>query len=127
MDIISKLFSYFCENIIFKLDSISYDMGKKNNNMEQQENNAPRISDFVAEQKVDAFCKRYEPVSHQDYDTEVYNEIRLRNFFKADVCPYGDPLTVYLDILEQRGYTMTVSLQDEPVILVKERYDAQQA
>lgn len=101
-------------------------MGKKNNNTEQ-ENNAPRILDFVAVQKVDAFCKRYEPVSHQDYDTEVYNEIRLRNFFKADVCPYGDPLTVYLDILEQRGYTMTVSLQDEPVILVKERYDANQA
>ena len=101
-------------------------MGKKNNNTEQ-ENNAPRILDFVAVQKVDAFCKRYEPVSHQDYDTEVYNEIRLRNFFKADVCPYGDPLTVYLDILERRGYTMTISLQDEPAILVKERYDSPKA
>ena len=126
MDILSKLFSYFCENIKFKLNSISCYMGKKNNNTEQ-ENNAPRILDFVAVQKVNAFCKRYEPVTHQDYDTEVYNEIRLRNFFKADVCPYGDPLTVYLDILEQRGYTMTVSLQDEPVILVKEKYDANQA
>lgn len=126
MDILSKLFSYFCETLYSNSTQFHTKMGKKNNDTEQ-ENNAPRILDFVAVQKVDAFCKRYEPVSHQDYDTEVYNEIRLRNFFKADVCPYGDPLTVYLDYLEQRGYTMTVSLQDEPVILVKERYDAKQA
>ena len=114
MDIISKNFLYFCQNIIFKL----LRMSKKND-----EDKAPKLMDFVATQKVDAFCRQYQPVSKQDYNTEVYNEIRLRNFFKADVCPCGDPLTIYLSLLEKEGFEMSVSLQDEPVLLVKERYD----
>lgn len=97
---------------------------KKSNDMadENGESHGPTINDFVARQKVSAFASAYEPASEQTFTTEVFNEIRLREYFKADVCTLGDPLVVYLDLLEGLGFNMTTSIQGEPVILVNEKY-----
>lgn len=101
-------------------------MAQKNkhngNNDGSQNSEGAKIDDFVAPQKVSAFVRSYEPADKQTFTTEVFNEARLREYFKADVCPCGDPLVVYLEMLENAGFNMVTSIQGEPVILAKAKY-----
>ena len=84
----------------------------------QQQGDAVTINDFIVPQKVDAFCNAYTPCDYEDETTEVFTDARLREFFKAWICPLGDPLTTYLTLLSARGYTMRVSITGEPAIFV---------
>ena len=65
---------------------------------------------------------KYRPVEEQTFSTEVFNEERLREFFKAYVFPLGDPLKLYLQELAIKGFYMSVSIMGEPAILVEEVY-----
>ena len=84
----------------------------------QQQGDAVTINDFIVPQKVDAFCNAYAPCDYEDETTETFTDARLREFFKAWICPLGDPLTTYLTLLSARGYTMRVSITGEPAIFV---------
>lgn len=88
----------------------------------KKEDSGVTIMDFVAPQKVEAFCRGYSPTMTETFSTEVFNESRLREYFKADVCSVGDPLVVYLQMLDAAGYKMTTSITGEPVILVNEKF-----
>lgn len=76
----------------------------------------PTLEDFVTLGKVDAFCRRYKPCIHWREDCDVFNDARLREYFKAVVCQCGDPLNLYTDILQQRGFRMVDDESGEPVI-----------
>lgn len=78
------------------------------------------LEDFFIYDKVTAFAQKYRPVKEQTFSTEVFNEERLREFFKAYVFPLGDPLKLYLQELAIKGYHMGVSVTGEPAILVEE-------
>lgn len=78
------------------------------------------VWDFFLEQKLNAFCATFRPVQSEDVADEVMNDARLRSFFQAWPRPCGDTLLPYLEKLENRGYTMTVTrYSDEPVLLVR--------
>lgn len=89
---------------------------------ENEQQRGVTLDDFVAPQKVSAFCSKYEPAEKQTFTTEVFNEVRLREYFKADVCSVGDPLKRYLEMLEAAGFNMRTSIQGEPAIFAKEKY-----
>ena len=78
------------------------------------------LEDFFIYDKVTAFARKYRPAEEQTFSTEVFNEERLREFFKAYVFPLGDPLKLYLQELAIKGYYMSVSVTGEPAILVEE-------
>lgn len=83
----------------------------------QQENPSVSIEDFIIPQKVEAFVEMYHPLDRQTLTCEVFNEARLREFFKAIPLPgLGDPLVKYVELLDWRGYHMHVSLTGEPAI-----------
>lgn len=87
--------------------------------MESEKQNQPSVTmeDFIIPQKVDAFTQTYSPVNTQTQTCEVFNDARLREFFKAVPIPgLGDPLVDYLEMLEARGFFMRVSLTGEPAI-----------
>ena len=97
-------------------------MGRKKKDIyEDSEREGTTIEDFVIPQKIDAFIEAYQPVDVERLATQVFDETRLRTFFKAYPCSLGDPLTVYLTRLEQAGYNMQVSLMNEPAIFVSEK------
>ena len=60
------------------------------------------LQDFVIPAKIEAFGKQFEPLDHWTEDCEVFNDARLREYFKAIVCPLGDPLSL---CLQEEGYT----------------------
>lgn len=78
--------------------------------------------DFIIPEKAAAFARHYEPADFQDFSTETFNEGRLRDYFKADVCPCGDPLKVYMELLKDLGFYMITTIQGEPAIVVHERF-----
>lgn len=87
--------------------------------MESEKQNQPSVTmeDFIIPQKVDAFTQTYSPVNIQTQTCEVFNDARLREFFKAVPIPgLGDPLVDYLEMLEAHGFFMRVSLTGEPAI-----------
>jgi len=86
---------------------------------ETQEQEAVTIRDFIVSQKVDAFCQAYQPCDYEDATTETFTDARLREFFKAWLCPLGDPLTEYLSMLSINGFQMHVSITGEPAIFVR--------
>lgn len=98
-------------------------MTKKKNKdiLEEAKAEGTTLYDFVITQKVDAFCAAYQPVDREALATQRFDETRLRTFFKAYPCTLGDPLTIYLSLLEQEGFYMKVSTMNEPVILATER------
>lgn len=79
------------------------------------------INDFVTPQKVAAFVRCYEHCDEEGTDTETFDDGRLREFFKAYVTPLGDPLPIYLEMMENYGFYMRVSLTGEPALIVKRR------
>ena len=74
------------------------------------------LQDFVIPAKIEAFGEQFEPLNHWTEDCEVFNDARLREYFKAIVCPLGDPLALYLQELALRGFKMKDDECGEPVI-----------
>ena len=85
-----------------------------------EEKKSPALEDYIIYEKVAAFAKKYRPVEEQTFTTEVFDEGRLREFFKAYVFPLGDPLKIYMQELAIKGFGMSVSVTGEPAILVEE-------
>lgn len=74
------------------------------------------LQDFVIPAKIEAFGIQYEPQNHWTDGCEVFNDARLREYFKAIVCPLGDPLSLYLQELGYKGFHMQNDESGEPVI-----------
>ena len=74
------------------------------------------LQDFVIPAKIEAFGNQYEPQNHWTDGCEVFNDARLREYFKAIVCPLGDPLSLYLQELGYKGFHMQTDESGEPVI-----------
>lgn len=94
---------------------------RKKDVYDEAEREGTTLADFVIPQKVTAFIDAYQPVEHQRMATVVFDEAKLRQFFKAYPCSLGDPLTIYLTRLEMEGFRMMVSDMNEPVIFVTEK------
>lgn len=74
------------------------------------------LQDFVIPAKIEAFGNQYEPQNHWTDGCEVFNDARLREYFKAIVCQLGDPLSLYLQELGYKGFHMQNDESGEPVI-----------
>ena len=74
------------------------------------------LQDFVIPAKIEAFGNQYEPQNRWTDGCEVFNDARLREYFKAIVCPLGDPLSLYLQELGYKGFHMQNDESGEPVI-----------
>jgi len=61
------------------------------------------LQDFVIPAKIRAFCEQYQPQNHWTEDCDVL----------------GDPLSLYLQELEMRGFKMQNDVCGEPVIYCK--------
>ena len=79
------------------------------------------LQDFVIPAKIEAFCAQYKPQDHWSEDCDVFTDYQLRSYFKAVVCPLGDPLSLYLQELSLRGFKMKNDECGEPVIYCKVR------
>lgn len=82
------------------------------------------IEDFVSTHKVVAFCQTYTPCDVEGDGVEVFNDARLRKYFQAYPRNIGDPLNVYLDMLERNHFEMQTSVQGEPAIFVRRKPQA---
>lgn len=83
------------------------------------------IEDFVSKHKVEAFCLSYIPSESESLATKVFNDAALRKYFQAFPRNIGDPLNVYLDMLEAKGYRMRTSIHGEPALFVQERHQVE--
>lgn len=80
------------------------------------------LRDFVIEEKVTAFQNTYTPApdgmdDRSEY-VEVFDDARLRQYFKAYVCGLGDPLKLYIEDLKLAGFRMRVSITGKPCLFV---------
>lgn len=92
-------------------------MGKKKNDMmELTEQPEVTLQDFVIPSKIEAFCEKYKPLSRWREDCDTFTDYQLRSYFKAVVCPLGDPLALYLQELSAKGFKMRDDECGEPVI-----------
>lgn len=92
-------------------------MGKKDERMMEISKQAQvTLRDFVIQSKIKAFCDQYAPQDHWTEDCDIFTDYQLRTYFKAVVCPLGDPLSLYLQELEMRGFKMRNDECGEPVI-----------
>lgn len=92
-------------------------MGRKNKDIvELTEQSEVTLQDFVIPAKIEAFCNKYKPLSHWREDCDMFTDYQLRSYFKAVVCPLGDPLALYLQELAARGFKMIDDECGEPVI-----------
>lgn len=95
-------------------------MGKRKKNdfdlIDNDEQAEVKLDDFVIPAKIEAFCNQYEPLDHWTEDCDTYTDYQLRTYFKAVVCPLGDPLSLYLQELGYRGFKMRNDESGEPVI-----------
>ena len=78
------------------------------------------LSDYVIPEKVAAFQSAFAPAPEGMDDTseyvEVFDDARLRTYFKAYVCGLGDPLKLYIEDLKLAGFRMQVSVTGKPCI-----------
>lgn len=81
------------------------------------------LQDFVIPAKINAFCSQYEPLEHWTEDCDVFTDYQLRTYFKAVVCPFGDPLSLYIAELGYRGYRMKNDECGEPAIYVRAKFN----
>lgn len=81
------------------------------------------LEDFVIKEKVSAFCRSYVPCKELDPGYEVFDDVRLREVFKAYVCGLGDPLKLYVEDLKLYGnFQMEMSMATgEPCIFARRR------
>ena len=97
--------------------------GRKNRNdydlVDNDEQSEVTLQDFVIPEKIEAFCNQYEPQDHWTEGCDTYTDYQLRSYFKAVVCPLGDPLSLYLLELGYRGFKMRNDESGEPVIYCK--------
>lgn len=84
--------------------------------VELSEQSEVTLQDFVIPAKIQAFCDKYKPLDHWREDCDVFTDYQLRTYFKAVVCPLGDPLSIYLQELAARGFKMKDDECGEPVI-----------
>lgn len=97
-------------------------MGKnRKQKMELTDQSEVTLQDFVIPAKIQAFCNQYKPSDHWTEDCDVFTDYQLRSYFKAVVCPLGDPLSLYLQELALNGFKMKQDECGEPVIYVKMR------
>lgn len=80
------------------------------------------LDDFVIPAKITAFCNQYAPLDHWTEDCDTYTDYQLRSYFKAVVCPLGDPLSLYLQELSYHGFKMHNDESGEPVIYCKAKF-----
>ena len=80
------------------------------------------LSDYVIQEKVAAFVNSYAPAPDEMDDTseyvEVFDDARLRSYFKAYVCGLGDPLKLYIEDLKMAGFRMRISVTGKPCLMV---------
>ena len=74
------------------------------------------LEDYIIPAKIEAFCEQYRPVNKWTEGCDTFTDYQLRTYFKAVVCPLGDPLALYLQELEYRGFKMRNDECGEPVI-----------
>lgn len=74
------------------------------------------LEDFVEPSKVFAFCNMYRPADHWSEACDTFTDSQLRTYFKAVVCPLGDPLAIYLGLLSSHGFHLVNDECGEPVI-----------
>ncbi len=89
---------------------------KKQDIIENTEQPEVTLQDFVIPAKIEAFCEKYKPLDHWREDCDMFTDYQLRSYFKAVVCPLGDPLALYLQELAARGFKMKDDECGEPVI-----------
>ena len=78
------------------------------------------LDDFVIKEKVSAFVRTYEPCDEFDPGAEMFDDGRLREYFKAYVCGLGDPLALYIEDLKMADFRMETSLAtNEPAIFAR--------
>lgn len=94
---------------------------KKQDIIENTEQSEVTLQDFVIPEKIQAFCNQYQPQDHWTEDCDVFTDYQLRSYFKAVVCPLGDPLSLYLQELALKGFKMKQDECGEPVVYVKMR------
>jgi hypothetical protein len=87
----------------------------------KEEEQKAELEMFVFQEKIDAFKEHYIPCPTPSYNTEYFDEIKLRRFFQASLMFAGDPLTIYVQRLKEAGFKMVVGPMQEPVIYVTER------
>lgn len=75
-----------------------------------------QLSDFIVPAKVAAFCETYRPLDEWREGCDTFTDYQLRSYFKAVVCPLGDPLSLYLQDLAYHGFKMHNDVCGEPVI-----------
>ena len=97
---------------------ISHIMGKKQDGqmVEITEQSEVTLQDFVIPAKIQAFCDKYKPLDHWCENCDMFTDYQLRTYFKAVVCPLGDPLALYIQELSYRGFYMHDDECGEPVI-----------
>ena len=94
---------------------------------EQAEPEVAKISlrDFIITEKVRAFQRDYEPCDEFDPGAEMFDDGRLREYFKAYVCGLGDPLALYVEDLKLADFRMATSVAtNEPAIFARRKYTA---
>lgn len=91
-------------------------MGRSKKNEELIEETEVTLEDFVIPAKITAFCDQYSPANEWSESCDVFTDYQLRSYFKAVVCPLGDPLSIYLQELALRGFKMRNDVCGEPVI-----------
>lgn len=74
------------------------------------------LQDFVIPSKILAFCDEYKPLNEWQEGCDTFTEYQLLSYFKAVVCPLGDPLALYLQELSNHGFKMKNDVCGEPVI-----------
>lgn len=91
-------------------------MSKKNSNIDASDQANVTLQDFVVPAKIKAFSEQYKPIDHWRENCDMFTDYQLRSYFKAVVCPLGDPLSIYLQELAYLGFTMHNDECGEPVI-----------
>lgn len=91
-------------------------MGKRKKDFELTEQVEATLADFVIPAKVTAFCDSYRPLNEWQEGCDTFTDYQLRSYFKAVVCPLGDPLSLYLQALDVHGFRMHNDVCGEPVI-----------
>lgn len=76
------------------------------------------LRDFIIPAKITAFINSYKPLNDWQAGCDTFTDYQLRSYFKAVVCAYGDPLSIYLDELSMRGFQMHDDVSGEPVLYV---------
>lgn len=88
--------------------------------MKEEEQNA--LESYCIMQKVDAFARSYSPCASEQEATEVFSDVKLRQYFQAyPIAGVGDVLIPYIDKLEDAGFDLRTSITGEPAIFVCER------